>query len=186
MKTPGISLTFITLFGTLCLMTPGGQFALTQSNSVSVQVDRPGAAISPTMFGLFFEDINFGADGGLYPERIKNRSFEFPDPMMGWKRLARGEAKGTLQIYDAGSRSGRPNAHYLQIKADTGGGFGVTNEGFRGMGVEQGKEYLFSVLARKVGDTSAALRVEVEDADGKRLGEAVISLDDPMKSLEGL
>src|SRR5215510_6603269 len=181
MKTPGISLTFITLFGTLCLMTPWGQFALTQSNSVTVQVDRPGAAISPTMFGLFFEDINFGADGGLYPERIKNRSFEFPDPMMGWKRLARGEAKGTLQIYDAGSRNNRPNAHYLQIKADSGGGFGASNEGFRGIGVEQGKEYLFSVLARNVGDTSAGFRVEVEDADGKKLGEAVINLDAPIQ-----
>src|SRR5262249_37986917 len=161
------------------------QFTRAQPNTITAQVDRPGAAISPTLFGLFFEDINFGADGGLYPERVKNRSFEFPDPMMGWKRLARGEAKGTLQIYDAGSRSGRPNAHYLQIKVDSGG-FGVTNEGFRGMGVEQGKEYLFSVLARNVGDTPAALRAEVEDADGKRLGEAVISLGDPMKSHAGL
>ncbi|HKC89642.1 MAG TPA: alpha-L-arabinofuranosidase C-terminal domain-containing protein [Blastocatellia bacterium] len=189
MKTPGIQsillLAPVALICAVCLAPPRAQFAQTQSDALTVQVDRPGAAISPTLFGLFFEDINFGADGGLYPERVKNRSFEFPDPMMGWKRLARGEAKGALQIYDAGSRNGRPNAHYLQIKADTGGGFGVTNEGFRGMGVEQGKEYLFSVLARKVGDTSAALRVEVEDADGKRLGEAVISLDDPKKSFVG-
>jgi alpha-N-arabinofuranosidase len=151
------------------------QFAQTQSDAIIAQVDKPGAAISPTLFGLFFEDINFGADGGLYPERVKNRSFEFPDPMTGWKRLARGEAKGTLQIYDRGSRSDRPNAHYLQIKADSGAGFGVTNEGFRGMGVEQGKEYLFSVLARNVGETPAALRVEVEDADGKKIGEAGIT-----------
>ncbi|HKQ93439.1 MAG TPA: alpha-L-arabinofuranosidase C-terminal domain-containing protein, partial [Blastocatellia bacterium] len=156
------------------LSPPRAQFAQTQSDAITVQVDRPGAAISPTLFGLFFEDINFGADGGLYPERVKNRSFEFPDPMMGWKRLARGEAKGTLQIYDAGSRSGQPNAHHLQIKADSGG-FGVTNEGFRGMGVEQGKEYLFSVLARNAGDTSASLQVEVEDADGKKLGEVGIT-----------
>src|SRR6266536_6510428 len=126
----------------LCLGAQA-QFASAQTN-ITVEVDHPGAAIPPGLFGIFLEDINFAADGGLYPERVKNRSFEFPDPMMGWKRLARGEAKGSLQIYDAGSRSGRPNAHYLQIKADTGGGFGVTNEGFRGMGVEQGKEYLFS------------------------------------------
>ena len=49
-------------------------------------VDRPGASIAKTMVGVFFEDINFAADGGLYPERVKNRSFEFPDPLMGWKR----------------------------------------------------------------------------------------------------
>src|SRR5215813_8816329 len=181
-----LSLTLVALLGTLCLTPFRRQFTQAQPNTITVQVDRPGAAISPTLFGLFFEDINFGADGGLYPERVKNRSFEFPEPMMGWKRVARGEAKGTLQIYDAGSRNHQPNAHYLQIKADSGGGFGVSNEGFRGIGVEQGKEYLFSVLARNVGDTSAALRVEVEDADGKRLGEADISLDDPKKSSVGL
>src|SRR5262245_35875981 len=151
MKTPRI---IIALLGVFCLTPLLGR---TQSNVITVQVDRPGAAISPTLFGLFFEDINFGADGGLYPERVKNRSFEFPDPMMGWKRLARGEAKGALQVYDAGSRTGRPNAHYLQIKSETGGGFGVTNEGFRGMGVEQGKDYLFSFLARGASDASPAL-----------------------------
>src|SRR5215468_8009010 len=183
---PSVLLASITLVGVLIgAPPPAPQFAQTQPDAITVQVDRPGAAISPTLFGLFFEDINFGADGGLYPERVKNRSFEFPDPMMGWKRLARGEAKGTLQLYDAGSQNNQPNAHYLQIKADTGGGFGVTNEGFRGMGVEQGKEYLFSVQARNVGDTSAALRVEVEDADGKKLGEAEISLSAPMNSYAG-
>src|SRR4030095_15496263 len=189
MKTPGIRpillLAPIALICALCLSPLRAQFAQTQSDAIIVQVDRPGAAISPTLFGLFFEDINFGADGGLYPERVKNRSFEFPEPMMGWKRLARGEAKGALQIYDAGSRSGRPNAHYLQIKADTGGGFGVTNEGFRGMGFEQGKEYVFTVLPRNGGDTSAALRVEVEDSEGKKLGEADISLSDPKNSHGG-
>src|SRR5262245_6281078 len=185
MKTPRIKptslLASLALIYALCWMPSQTQIATTQPNTITVQVDRPGATISPTMFGLFFEDINFGADGGLYPERVKNRSFEFPDPMMGWKRLARGESKGALQIYDAGSRNNRTNAHYLQIKADSGGGFGVSNEGFRGIGVEQGKEYLFSVLARNVGGTSAGLRVEVEDADGKKLGEAVISLDAPIQ-----
>src|SRR5499426_3418282 len=190
MKTPGIqSILLLAPVALICALCPAplrAQFAQTQSDAITVQVDRPGAAISPTLFGLFFEDINFGADGGLYPERVKNRSFEFPDPMMGWKRLARGEAKGALQVYDAGSRSGRPNAHYLQIKSETGGGFGVTNEGFRGMGVEQGKEYVFSVQAREVGEAASGLRVELEDSDGKKLGEAVISLDDPKKSFVGL
>jgi len=173
---PSVLLASITLVGVLIgAPPPAPQFAQTQPDAITVQVDRPGAAISPTLFGLFFEDINFGADGGLYPERVKNRSFEFPDPMMGWKRLARGEAKGTLQIYDAGSQNNQPNAHYIQIKADSGGGFGLTNEGFRGIGVEQSKEYVFSVLARNVGETSATLRVEVEEADGKKLGEAGVT-----------
>src|SRR5919198_6384014 len=84
------------------------QLVFAQTRTITVQVDKPGAPIPKTLFGLFFEDINFGADGGLYPERVKNRSFEFPNPMMGWKQLDRGEPKGVLQIYDLGSRSDRP------------------------------------------------------------------------------
>ena len=47
---------------------------------ISVDGAHVGAAISPSMYGIFFEDINFGADGGLYPELVKNRSFEFQEP----------------------------------------------------------------------------------------------------------
>jgi alpha-L-arabinofuranosidase len=146
-----------------------------QPVTVTVQVDRPGAAIAPTMFGLFFEDINFAADGGLYPERIKNRSFEFVEPMMGWKRADRGGPKGSLQIYDLGSELARPNSHYLRIRAESAG-FGLTNEGFRGIGVEKGAEYTFSIQARAVGGTNTApkLKVELEDADNRKLAEASV------------
>src|SRR5947209_10572380 len=54
---------------------------------ISVDAAHPGPAIAPTMFGIFFEDINFGADGGLYPELIKNRSFEFTDPLTAWAKI---------------------------------------------------------------------------------------------------
>src|SRR5215203_5591226 len=101
--------------------------AAAQSRSITVQVDRPGAAVPKTLFGLFFEDINFGADGGLYPERVKNRSFEFPEPLMGWKPLERGDGKGQLQIFDRGSINDTPNSHYLRIKSSGNGkGFGVS------------------------------------------------------------
>ena len=84
-----------------------------------MQVDKPGAAIPKTLFGLFFEDINFGADGGLYPERVKNRSFEFPNPMMGWKQFDRGDSRRQLYIFDQGSIKDTPNSHYLRIKVAT-------------------------------------------------------------------
>src|SRR5258705_10962542 len=114
------------------------QLTLAQNRSITVQVDKPGAPIPKTLFGLFFEDINFGADGGLYPERIKNRSFEIPNPMMGWKQLDRGDGKGQLQIFDHGSVNDTPNSHYLRIKASGNGkGFGVSNDSFRGIGVEE-------------------------------------------------
>ena len=90
---------------------------------VTIQAGQPGVRISPTMYGIFFEDINFGADGGLYSELIKNRSFEFPDPMMGWSKLQREGAEGTLSIRDddafiSGKAYGQPgNENYLRIEA---------------------------------------------------------------------
>ncbi len=55
------------------------------TNELVVQTNKIGAPVQPTMYGLFFEDINYAADGGLYAEMIKNRSFEFPENFMGWE-----------------------------------------------------------------------------------------------------
>lgn len=151
------------------------QVAFAQMRTIAVEVNKPGAQIPKTLFGLFFEDINFGADGGLYPERVKNRSFEFPNPMMGWKPLDPRDTTGQLQVFDQGSVKDMPNSHYLRIKAPAGSkGFGVVNEGFRGIGVQQGTEYQFSVKARRIDGSPGALRVEVVD-DGRMLGETQVS-----------
>jgi hypothetical protein len=56
-----------------------------QENIITVNARKPGAVIQPTMYGIFFEDINYAADGGLYAELVKNRSFEFPDRFAGWE-----------------------------------------------------------------------------------------------------
>ena len=165
-----------TLVYALVLVVVQAQFAFAQTGNITVQVNKPGAAIPKTLFGLFFEDINFGADGGLYPERVKNRSFEFPNPMMGWKQVDRGDTKGDLYVFDHGSIKDTPNSHYLRMKVATAGkGFGVMNEGFRGIGVEKGAEYTFSVSARRVDGAPAALRVEIEDANARSLGETKVS-----------
>ncbi len=160
----------------LCLNAGNGQIAFAQSNTITVQVDRPGATIAPTLFGLFFEDINFAADGGIYPERLKNRSFEFPEPLMGWKPVERGGAKGALNVINQDSENDAPNQRFLRINVEKeGGGFGVMNDGFRGIGVEQGAEYSFSVRARRADGAGNSLRIELEDADGRALGASTIS-----------
>jgi alpha-N-arabinofuranosidase len=120
---------------------------------------NPGAPIAKTMVGLFFEDINFAADGGLYPERVKNRSFEFPDALMGWKRAT--PAAGTFTVRTDAPVSPK-NTHYLRIEGtDPAQPFGVMNDGFRGVAVEAGKSYVFSVVARRVGNGPSALRLQV-------------------------
>lgn len=136
--------------------------------TITVGVDRPGARIPSTMFGLFFEDINFGADGGIYPERVKNRSFEFPDAMTGWKKIgAAGEA--TIASQNPPLKS---NPHYLRLTA-TDGRFGVTNEGFRGIGLAKGAAYNFSVYARADG-AAKEISVELMDENDRPLGAATI------------
>src|SRR5689334_12629132 len=146
------------------------QIAFAQMRQITVQVDKPGAAVPKTLFGLFFEDINFGADGGLYPERVKNRSFEFPDPWMGWRKIA--SEKGTLKVLDEKPLNVN-NPHYLRLEVATGERrLGVANEGFRGMGVEKGAPYIFSVYARRAEGGPADLRVEIEDEQGNKLGGA--------------
>ena len=83
----------------LLTLVPARLFSQDQAapTVISVDVSHPGAAISPSMFGIFFEDINFGADGGLYPELVKNRSFEFQEPLTGWHEVMGVSSKGLDQ-----------------------------------------------------------------------------------------
>ena len=108
------------------------------------------------MYGLFFEDINYAADGGLYAELVKNRSFEFPQHLMGWKTY------GKVTLQDDGPFERNP--HYVRL-SDPGHGHkhtGLDNEGFFGVGVKEGEEYRFSVWARlPQGGTKATLRIEM-------------------------
>src|SRR5438045_7995169 len=95
---------------------------------IEVNVKDVGPAVNPAMWGAFFEDINFGADGGLYAELVKNRGFEFPDPLMGWSKLSPSLAKGELTV-----RNDIPfnpnNPHYIRLRSEGTAPFGISNEG---------------------------------------------------------
>ena len=135
---------------------------------VKVMVSQPGAQISPAMWGVFFEDINFGADGGLYAELVKNRSFEFTNPMMGWKEIKPVTGSGKLLIINSGMAE---NPRYARITVDGAQGYAISNEGFRGMGVKKDNEYTFSMLGRSTGN----LRVRVELVNDKgKIAEATV------------
>jgi alpha-L-arabinofuranosidase len=158
----------------VCIITGLGCAADT---TITIQADKPGAAISPTMWGIFFEDINFGADGGLYAELVKNRSFEFPNAMMGWSEYRKGKADGILSIRNTlPLNSVNPRYLRMEIK-NPQDGFGVTNEGFRGMGVRQGQQYYFSVYARCLQTGTMSLQASVVDAQGETLGQASVAVE---------
>lgn len=63
---------------TTLLLLASSLTATAQSHVMDVNTQKLGAPVQPTMYGIFFEDINYAADGGLYAEMVKNRSFEFP------------------------------------------------------------------------------------------------------------
>jgi alpha-L-arabinofuranosidase len=125
-------------------------------NVLEVSTKKLGAPIQHTMYGIFFEDINYAADGGLYGELVKNRSFEFPQHLMGW------QAFGCVDVKDDGPFNRCP--HYVEL-SDPGHRdrrTGLTNEGFFGIGVKKGEQYRFSVWA-KAPKGNGAIRVQLID-----------------------
>ena len=142
---------------------------VTAQHKLTVQANKPIAEIQPTMWGIFFEDINFGADGGVYAELVKNRSFEFLWPMMGWEEVKHGKASGKFLVINRGDDLPNPRFLRLTAKADSGA-YGLINEGFRGMGVKKDNFYDFSIIVRKH-DGSVKLKIELIDTSGKVLGQ---------------
>ena len=127
------------LFGA-CLAASGTMMA--QDNTITVETAKLGAPVQPTMYGIFFEDINYAADGGLYAELVMNRSFEFPNAFAGW------DISGKVTLHNDGPFDKNP--HYVRL-APSGHAHKHTmieNSGFFGMGIKKGAEYKFSVWAR--------------------------------------
>ena len=136
--------------------------------NVKVDVAQKGIEVSEALYGIFFEDINFAADGGLYAELIRNRSFEHhPDQPLHWK------AEGsTISLVSEGLLNEK-QGHALKVATATAGG-GVSNEGFWGINAVQGTQYRLSLwmkpLAGKPGVVTAMLR----GSDGRVLGQSVV------------
>jgi len=122
-----------------------------QPAKISVAVDQPGHKISPTLWGIFFEDINLSADGGIYPELVRNRSFEDADTPENWKFVSVGDGKSEAAISTANEHAQPPplnafNRKSLRIKAD--GAFTLQNEGYWGMNIVSDHVYTLKFAAR--------------------------------------
>lgn len=118
--------------------------------------------MQPTMYGIFFEDINYAADGGLYGELVKNRSFEFPDALMGWK------AFGKFEVKNDGPFERCPHYVVLGYSGHNDTATGLQNEGYFGIGIEKAEDYRFSVWAKAV---SGDATVEVSLVDENTMEE---------------
>jgi alpha-L-arabinofuranosidase len=137
---------------------------------LTVFADKPVASVAPTMWGVFFEDINFGADGGLYAELVKNRSFEFPTPLMAWS-----DGKGVMQkrkILIVNKSDNSTNSRFARINPE--GSYTLVNEGFRGIGIHNDKQYDFSIMAKMEKPANIKIKVQLLNHSGKIVGSTTI------------
>jgi alpha-N-arabinofuranosidase len=163
----------------LMLCAAGTFTAVHAQTQYTIAADKVKAHIQPTMYGIFFEDINLAVDGGVYAELVKNRSFEFNMPLMGWKEQKKDGGDGRTEVINRAVE--RPeNAHFIKSYITSDGGFyGFSNEGFRGgMGVKEGEEYSFSVIAKQEGDTNVKLNIELHGDNDAIIGKAELTPTD--------
>lgn len=154
---------------------------------LTVDADAAGPDIDPTHYGIFYEDINQAADGGLYAELVRNRSFEFSrvdnasyNSLTSWDITQRGGSEGTAVVVDDAQRLNEMNRNYLSVKlskAAAAGGTAIRNTGFSGgQAYEAGKSYNYSVFARSTAQEGTPLTVNLEDAAGTVMGTVTITV----------
>ena len=144
--------------------------------TVTVHLDQPAKPISGDLWGIFFEDINDAADGGLYAELVQNRSFEYSradnrdwNSLTSWALVTRGGGKGEVAVRDADALHPN-NPHHAVLTVTAGGeGVGLSNGGFGGIALKAGAKYDVSVLAKQTDGSPAELFARLEGTDGKLL-----------------
>ena len=183
------------LLSTLALLGALPAAALAQPITLMIDASAPGKAISPDLVGVFFEDLNYAADGGLYAELVQNRSFEYSateqatwGPLTSWEFIRRGGGAGELWVDSSASiHPNNPRCALIQITA-AGEGVGLSNAGFNGIAVKAGETYDFSVFTRllNVGGRRDSkpvgklpLSVRLETKDGALIGEAGVEASSP-------
>jgi alpha-L-arabinofuranosidase len=159
--------------------------------SLRVDPSRGGPSIADTMYGIFLEDINRAADGGLYAELVQNRSFEYDrvdnesfTPLTSWTPTAVAGGIGTAEVVNDAERLNERNRNYLRLSLNGGGGggggggaqpaaaYGVTNSSYNtGVRLEAGKGYDFSVWARTDQAAGTPLTATLADTSGTTLAE---------------
>lgn len=140
-------------------------------NTIIVKVNQTLAEVQPTMWGVFFEDINMGADGGIYAELVKNRSFEFYKPLMGWKVEQKKFNEGSVLVLNRQGNLSNPRFVRITAKQAAKGDLGLNNEGFRGMGIKKDLRYDFSVMYRQPSGR-VRLHLELVNAKNEIIGSA--------------
>ncbi len=151
---------------------------------------KGGKKISSDLFGLFFEDINYSADGGLYAELVQNRSFEYNptersewNPFSYWEYISPGFSYGRVSV-ETSAPVHQNNPHYLVLDVEHVGkevkfvgtsGVGLKNSGFDGMVVKANDQYNFSMFVRQLSKDPISFNISLQSPKGKVLAESKIT-----------
>jgi alpha-L-arabinofuranosidase len=165
---------------------------------IRIECSQVTTELSPHLYGLFFEDINYAADGGLYAELVQNRSFEYHSlerthrgsgfhPLYAWEKVERNGGRADAKVISTAPLNDN-NRNYLQLQIDRPGVVGIGNIGYSGIPVDQGAVYDVTLYVRTtnwVGDR--AVTVGLEDASGESCGSVVLSgVGEQWRKLEGV
>lgn len=175
------------LFITLALsLIAAGAFAGTAT--INIDASKKLLDVSPMMYGIFLEEINYGVDGGLYAEMLKNRAFEGNNPPEGgkgrftsdpsglpdWALVQTGSAKGAMFADTANPlNANTPHSLRLEVENASGGRIGVANLGYWGMNCVKGDKYSFSLFARCADGFAGPLTITLEDDKGNAASKPV-------------
>ena len=153
--------------------------------TVTLEAGLPAKAISPDLMGIFFEDINYSADGGLYAELVQNRSFEYSADarkewrsLTSWELVQRGGGAGSVEVATATPLNAN-NPHYAILSVvKPGDGVGLMNSGFDGIPLKAGERYEATLFFRAISGHPGLLTIRLENKTGAALGETTIQLQD--------
>ncbi|NHD19033.1 MULTISPECIES: alpha-L-arabinofuranosidase C-terminal domain-containing protein [unclassified Actinopolyspora] len=183
---PAFGLITAALLGaTLAPAAAGASESPAPEHSLRINTSGETTSIPETMHGVFYEDINDAADGGLYAEKVRNRSFEYDEvdnpsytPMTAWEPTSTGGASGTTEVLDDSERLNENNRRYLRLELNGDGrrdsAYGVTNAGYHsGMSLKRGEKYDFSIWARSDQPGGTPLSVTATDGSGSPAGRTM-------------
>ena len=161
----------------VCGLLLSSFLATAQKTKLEVDLTKSITKIQPTMYGIFFEDINFAADGGLYAEMVKNRTFGFDSPLMGWL-----QPNSNTHSFNKDSGMATPmhtsenpnNPDFCRVIINNDKGYQIINEGFRGMGIKKDAKYNLSLKVANHDNAIKKIIIQFIDVDKKVLGETTI------------
>ncbi len=151
-----------------------------ETATITVVADKPSHKVAPTLWGVFFEDINLSADGGLYAELVRNRSFEDSDELQHWSVVNGQGSEATATVTCEHPWADNPlftrNKRSLKLRVGGAGGAGVSNSGYWGISVKAGETYHLSFAARCEGPADIPMTASLESKDGKSYGSSEVKV----------